>query len=137
MHADDEEKAETVRRYGPSDPGHISTVLCEVADDREAAVRRLRAAMPGWLDAGLAAHVPVDGRPRPNRDPVAYTEELCGIHPVGSADDCVAKLAESARRTGVEHVIMMIEGSGDRAEENIRRIGAEVLPRLTSRLPRR
>ncbi|QWF80406.1 LLM class flavin-dependent oxidoreductase [Amycolatopsis sp. CA-230715] len=131
LHAADDEKAETVRRYGPANPGHISTVLCEVADDREAVLRRLRAAMPGWLDAGLAAHVPVAGRSRPTRDPVAYTEKLCRIHPVGSADDCVAKLAESARRTGVEHVIMMVEGSGDRAEENIRRIGAEILPRLS------
>ncbi|WP_326945457.1 hypothetical protein OG439_38610 [Amycolatopsis sp. NBC_01307] len=33
----------------------------------------------------LAAHVTVDGRPGPARDPGEYTERLCAIHPVGDA----------------------------------------------------
>jgi hypothetical protein len=35
-------------------------------------------------------------------------------------------------RTGVRHLILMVEGGGDpsRTETNITRLGAEVLPRL-------
>jgi alkanesulfonate monooxygenase SsuD/methylene tetrahydromethanopterin reductase-like flavin-dependent oxidoreductase (luciferase family) len=139
MHIGDPEKAEMVCHYenaataagrDPAAVEHISAVLAHVAGDREQAVRELRAAMPGWLAAGLAAHVPVDGRPGPSRDPVAYTELLCSMHPVGSPEQCAARLRESAERTGIEHVIMMVEGAGEhrRTTANIRRLGALVLP---------
>jgi alkanesulfonate monooxygenase SsuD/methylene tetrahydromethanopterin reductase-like flavin-dependent oxidoreductase (luciferase family) len=141
MHIGDEEKAAMVRHYDeaaaaagrtPAAVEHISAVLAHVADDREQGLAELRAAMPGWLAAGLAAHTPVDGRPRPSRDPHAYTELLCSLHPVGSPDDCVERLLESARRTGIQHVIMMVEGAGSRERTlaNITRLGTQVLPRL-------
>jgi alkanesulfonate monooxygenase SsuD/methylene tetrahydromethanopterin reductase-like flavin-dependent oxidoreductase (luciferase family) len=141
MHIGDEEKAEMVRHYenvvaaaggDPSAVDHISAVLAYVADDRERALADLRAAMPGWLAAGLAAHTPVDGRPRPSRDPHAYTDLLCSLHPVGSPDECVQRLRASARRTGIDHVIMMVEGAGsrDRTLSNITRLGEQVVPRL-------
>jgi alkanesulfonate monooxygenase SsuD/methylene tetrahydromethanopterin reductase-like flavin-dependent oxidoreductase (luciferase family) len=141
MHIGDEEKAAMVRHYnqtaatcgrGPATAEHISAVLAYVADDRERALADLQAAMPEWLAAGLAAHTPVDGRPRPSRDPHAYTELLCSLHPVGSPDECVERLLDSARRTGIEHVIMMVEGAGGREQTlaNITRLGTQVLPRL-------
>jgi hypothetical protein len=39
-------------------------------------------------------------------------------------------MAETARRTGITHLLCMVEGSGDPAalQENIARLGAEVLP---------
>ena len=78
----------------------------------------------------LAGYVPVDGRPRQVRDPDGYAEFLCRIHPVGTASDCAAVMAETARRTGITHLLCMVEGSGDPAalQENIARLGAEVLP---------
>lgn len=141
MHIGDEEKAAMVHHYDraaaaaghdPAAVAHISAVLAHVADDREQALADLRAAMPGWLAAGLAAHTPVDDRPRPSRDPHAYTELLCSLHPVGSPEECVERLLASARRTGIEHVIMMVEGAGSRERTlaNITRLGAQVLPRL-------
>jgi alkanesulfonate monooxygenase SsuD/methylene tetrahydromethanopterin reductase-like flavin-dependent oxidoreductase (luciferase family) len=116
----------------PATAEHISAVLAYVADDREQALADLRAAMPGWLAAGLAAHTPVDGRPRPSRDAHAYTELLCSLHPVGSPEECVERLLTSARRTGIEHVIMMVEGAGNRERTlaNITRLGTQVLPLL-------
>ena len=44
-------------------------------------------------------------------------------------------MAETVRRTGIGHLICMVEGSGDPAaiRENIARLGAEVLPRLPGR----
>jgi alkanesulfonate monooxygenase SsuD/methylene tetrahydromethanopterin reductase-like flavin-dependent oxidoreductase (luciferase family) len=128
LHADDAEKAATVEAYGaPAE--HVSTVLCQVGEDAADVVRR---ALPGWLTDGLGAHVTVDGRPGPSRDPGEYTERLCAIHPVGDPAHCVATLETSLRRTGVAHVVMFVEASGtpEGTCENIARIGAEVLPAL-------
>jgi alkanesulfonate monooxygenase SsuD/methylene tetrahydromethanopterin reductase-like flavin-dependent oxidoreductase (luciferase family) len=141
MHIDDDEKAAMVRHYdrtaaaaghAPATAEHISTVLAYVADNRKQALEDLRAAMPGWLAAGLAAHTPVDGRPRPSRDPHAYTELLCSLHPVGSPEECAERLLAGARRTGIHHVIMMVEGAGshERTLANVTRLGAQVLPAL-------
>ncbi|MFI5611301.1 LLM class flavin-dependent oxidoreductase [Amycolatopsis sp. NPDC051903] len=131
LHAADDEKAATVEAYGGR-ADHVSTVLCQVGDSRAGAVATVRKSLPGWLSAGLAAHVPVDDRPGPARDPHEYTEHLCEIHPVGDPAHCVATLETSLRRTGVAHVIMFVEASGtpEGTVENIRRIGAEVLPAL-------
>jgi alkanesulfonate monooxygenase SsuD/methylene tetrahydromethanopterin reductase-like flavin-dependent oxidoreductase (luciferase family) len=116
----------------PSGVPHVSTVLAQVADSRDLAVAELRAAMPGWLADGLAGYQPIDGRPHPRRDPRQYTDLLCDLHPVGTPDECVARLRASSERTGIRHVIMMVEGAGSRAATlaNIARLGAGVLPRL-------
>ncbi|MFE0025928.1 LLM class flavin-dependent oxidoreductase [Amycolatopsis sp. NPDC059021] len=129
MQDGDDEKAETVAAYGRVDVGHVSTVVCQVGDDASDVVR---AALPGWLKDGLAAHVRFDGQPRKMRDPGEYTEHLCAIHPIGDAGYCVDRLRTSLRRTGVSHVIMFVEASGtpEGTYENIARIGAEVLPAL-------
>jgi hypothetical protein len=88
--------------------------------------------MPGWLKQGLDAHVTVDGRIRQMRDPLAYTELLCGLHPVGTPRLCADRLAATSERTGISRFALLVEGSGDLAatEENVRRLGAEVLPHL-------
>ena len=135
MHAGDEEKrglVEHYRRYGPAAPGHMAAGVAYVADSRAEARRVLRTAMPRWLGPGLAGYVPIDDRPRPRRDPQEYAALLCRIHPVGTADDCVTTLTATAERTGIEHFVLMLEGAGDPAmtRENVRRFGAEVLPRL-------
>ena len=141
MHIGDEEKAGLVAHYAktateaghdPNSVRHVSAVLAQVADDRKQALRQVREAMPGWLAAGLAAHLPIDGRSRPSRDPDAYTDLLCSLHPVGSPRECAERLRASARRTGIQHVIMMVEGAGtrERTLANIARLGAEVLPQL-------
>jgi alkanesulfonate monooxygenase SsuD/methylene tetrahydromethanopterin reductase-like flavin-dependent oxidoreductase (luciferase family) len=133
LHADDAEKAATVEAYG-SAAGHVSTVLCQVGAD---AADVVRAALPGWLKDGLGAHVTVDGRPGPARDPGEYTERLCAIHPVGDAGHCVRTLETSLRRTGVSHVLMLVEASGtpEGTYANIARIGTEVLPALRASSP--
>ena len=133
LHADDEEKAATVAAYG-APAAHISTVLCQVGTG---AADVVRSAVPGWLADGLGAHVTVDGRPGPARDPGEYTERLCAIHPVGTAEFCAERLRTSLRRTGVSHVLMLVEASGtpEGTYENIERIGAEVLPVVRASSP--
>jgi alkanesulfonate monooxygenase SsuD/methylene tetrahydromethanopterin reductase-like flavin-dependent oxidoreductase (luciferase family) len=144
MHVGDEEKAEMValwrqsaRAAGrPADEirgaAHVSAGVCQIADRRADAVEALVKAMPGWLKQGLDAHVTVDGRERRMRDPLAYTELLCGLHPVGTPRLCADRLAATSERTGISRFALLVEGSGDLAatEENVRRLGAEVLPHL-------
>ncbi|ROP50942.1 MULTISPECIES: LLM class flavin-dependent oxidoreductase [unclassified Streptomyces] len=144
MHVGDEEKAEMValwrrcaRAAGRSaeevaDAAHVSAGVCQLADRRTDAAETLLKAMPGWLRQGLGAHVTVDGRPRSMRDPHAYTELLCGLHPVGTPRLAADRLAATAERTGISRFALLVEGSGDLAatEENLRRLGAEVLPQL-------
>jgi alkanesulfonate monooxygenase SsuD/methylene tetrahydromethanopterin reductase-like flavin-dependent oxidoreductase (luciferase family) len=141
LHIDDHDKAHMVAHYAkaaraagrdPEAVEHTAAVLAHVADDREEARRELRAHLPGWLAAGLAAHVTVDGRPGPRRDPVAYAERLADLHPIGSPQQCIDRIHAGVERTGIRHLIMMVEGAGDRARtlDNIARLGREVLPHL-------
>ncbi|MEW2544986.1 LLM class flavin-dependent oxidoreductase [Streptomyces sp. NPDC047002] len=140
MHAGDEEKAEmvalwsaTARAAGHDPEGaHVSVGVAQLADDRAEAAETLMKAMPGWLRQGLGAHTTVDGRARTMRDPVAYTELLCSLHPVGPPRLAADRLAATAERTGISRFALLVEGSGDLAatEENVRRLGAEVLPQL-------
>lgn len=144
MHVGDEEKAEMValwRRHAraagrtPEEvhrAPHVSAGVAQIADRRLDAAETLQKAMPGWLKQGLDAHVTVDGRARSMRDPLAYTELLCGIHPVGTPQVCADRIAATSERTGITRFALLVEGSGDLAatEENVRRLGAEVLPQL-------
>ncbi|MCX4674218.1 LLM class flavin-dependent oxidoreductase [Streptomyces sp. NBC_01433] len=144
MHCGDEEKAgmvalwRTAARKAGHPPevvagaGHVSAGVAQIADDPADATETLVKAMPGWLRQGLDAHVTVDNRHRVMRDPVAYTELLCGLHPVGPARLAADRLAATAERTGISRFALLVEGSGDLAatEENVRRLGTEVLPLL-------
>lgn len=144
MHVGDDDKAEMValwRRHAratgraPEEIAaapHVSAGVVQIADRRTEAAETLQKAMPGWLKQGLEAHVTIDGRARAMRDPHAYTELLCGLHPVGTPQVCVDRLAATSERTGITRFALLVEGSGDLAttEENVRRLGAEVLPQL-------
>jgi alkanesulfonate monooxygenase SsuD/methylene tetrahydromethanopterin reductase-like flavin-dependent oxidoreductase (luciferase family) len=111
---------------------HVAAGVGFVADSTAQAVRELTRAMPSWLGPGLAGYVPVDGRTPPRRDISRYVELLCRIHPVGSPEHCMRTISRTAERTGLRHLILMVEGAGDhnRTLENITRFGAEVLPGL-------
>ncbi|MDG9684527.1 LLM class flavin-dependent oxidoreductase [Streptomyces sp. DH18] len=145
MHCGDEEKAEMVAlwRTAAREAGHapevvegaahVSAGVAQIEDGAGEATELLVKSMPGWLRQGLDAHVTVDGRRRVMRDPVAYTELLCGLHPVGPPRLAADRLAATAERTGITRFALLVEGSGDLAatEENVRRLGADVLPLLT------
>ncbi len=140
LHVGDDGKRDVITTYDAAATGpaaHVGAVLAQVAGTREEAHRTLRASLPRWLRDGLAGYVPVDGRARTPRDPEAYAELLCRIHPVGTAADCVETMAATASRTGLRHLVCLVEGAGDRARtlENIARLGAEVLPPLRARFP--
>ncbi|QNS04093.1 LLM class flavin-dependent oxidoreductase [Streptomyces xanthii] len=144
MHIGDEDKAEMVAlwRRCAREAGrdaeeiltapHVAAGVAQIGDTRREAVETLLKAMPGWLKQGLDAHVTVDGRARAMRDPHAYTELLCGLHPVGTPQLCADRLAATSERTGISRFALLVEGSGDLAatEENVRRLGAEVLVQL-------
>jgi hypothetical protein len=106
--------------------------VAHVADTRTEALAEVRTALPRWLGPGLAGYRRADGAPHASRDPHAYTELLCRLHPIGTPDDCVRTLTRSVGRTGVRHHLLLVETTGDAArnQENIARLGTEVLPRL-------
>ncbi|WP_097923760.1 MULTISPECIES: LLM class flavin-dependent oxidoreductase [Streptomyces] len=145
MHCGDEEKAEMVAlwRTAAREAGHppevvegaphVSAGVAQIEDGAGEATELLVKSMPGWLRQGLDAHVTVDSRHRVMRDPVAYTELLCGLHPVGPPRLAADRLAATAERTGITRFALLVEGSGDLAatEENVRRLGSDVLPLLT------
>ncbi|MGA4839579.1 LLM class flavin-dependent oxidoreductase [Streptomyces sp. G45] len=145
MHVGDEEKADMVALWArharaagraPEEvarAAHVSAGVAQIADRRTEAAEILRKAMPGWLRQGLEAHVTVDGRVRAMRDPLAYTDLLCRLHPVGPPKLCADRLAATAERTGITRFALLTEGSGDlpTTEDNIHRLGTEVLPHLT------
>ncbi|RFS81899.1 LLM class flavin-dependent oxidoreductase [Actinomadura spongiicola] len=132
MHVGPDEKAAAVARHGIHSAPHISTHVAQVADTREQAVATLMTGMPRWLGPGLEGYVAVDDRPRPSPDPVGYTRRMCDLHPVGSPDDCVESLVTTVERTGIRHLIMLVEAAGSRSAtlENIARLGADVLPKV-------
>ncbi|MER7127943.1 LLM class flavin-dependent oxidoreductase [Streptosporangium saharense] len=152
MHLDDEGRVGLLREYGDAhgvahgvahsgacggvcgdgEPGHVAAVVGHVGDSTREAVAEVRAAMPGWLGPGLAGYVPVDGRPTARRDVADYVDFLCRTHPVGSADLCVERIERTVARTGLSRLILMVEGAGSRERtlDTIRRLGAEVLPRV-------
>ncbi len=144
MHCGDEEKAGMVGlwrraalaaghpREAVEEAPHVSAGVVQVADTRQDAVETLLKAMPGWLQQGLSAHRTLDGSPRAMRDPRAYTELLCGLHPVGPPRLCADRLAATAEATGITRFALLAEGSGDLPTtlQNIARVGAEVLPEL-------
>jgi alkanesulfonate monooxygenase SsuD/methylene tetrahydromethanopterin reductase-like flavin-dependent oxidoreductase (luciferase family) len=142
MHMDDQEKAAMVAHYAtvardhghdPTRVEHAAAAVAYVADSVAEARASLRAAMPGWLEEGLAGYVSIAPGPQPRRDAHAYVERLLAIHPVGTPDDCAERLATTAMRTGIRHHLLMVEGAGSRRRtlENLARLGAEVLPQLT------
>jgi alkanesulfonate monooxygenase SsuD/methylene tetrahydromethanopterin reductase-like flavin-dependent oxidoreductase (luciferase family) len=144
MHAGDSEKREMVAHYaatrGERAPvPHMAAVLAYAASTRAEAQRRLRAELPRWLSQGLAGYVPVDDRPYTPRDPHQYADLLCRIHPAGTAGDCVRSLAATIEHTGIEHLILMVEGAGhpERTCANIARLGRDVLPPLRARFATR
>ncbi|MBD0744892.1 LLM class flavin-dependent oxidoreductase [Streptomyces sp. CBMA152] len=144
MHCGDEEKAEMVALWrshalasgvapdAVAAAPHVSAGVAQIADSQADAAETLLKSMPGWLKTGLDAHVTVDGRHRPMRDPIAYTELLCSLHPVGPPQLAADRIAATSEKTGVTRFAFLVEGAGDLAatEENVRRLGAEVVPLL-------
>jgi len=138
LHAGDDHKREMAACYssaappGRPRPGHIAAVVAYVADTREQARRVLRRELPRWLGPGLAGYQRADRQPHPVRDPQAYAELLSRIHPVGTAQQCARSMTATIERTGIRHLLCLVEGGGDRARtlENIARLGGEVLPEV-------
>jgi alkanesulfonate monooxygenase SsuD/methylene tetrahydromethanopterin reductase-like flavin-dependent oxidoreductase (luciferase family) len=145
LHSGDEEKAEMVALWRTtalacgSSPDevmaaqHVSAGVVQIADRTQDAVEILLKKLPGWLQRGLASYVTVDGRPRSMRDPLAYTELLCTLHPVGTPRLCADRLVATSERTGITRFALLVEGSGDMAETecNVTRVGSDVLPLLS------
>jgi alkanesulfonate monooxygenase SsuD/methylene tetrahydromethanopterin reductase-like flavin-dependent oxidoreductase (luciferase family) len=88
--------------------------------------------MRQWIRTGVGGYVSLSPDPRPRRDPEAYVEHLLALHPIGSPEECVAHLHNTAEATGIREVLLMVEGIGDpaRSRDTVLRLGTEVAPYL-------
>jgi alkanesulfonate monooxygenase SsuD/methylene tetrahydromethanopterin reductase-like flavin-dependent oxidoreductase (luciferase family) len=122
----------TEHGHNPDGVEHVGTAVCHIADSRAEAEDELRAAMPEWIRTGVGGYVSLSPVPRPPWDPEAYVEHLLAIHPIGTPDQCVGHLRATAEATGIRHVLLMVEGTGDppRTKDTVVRLGTEVAPRL-------
>lgn len=138
FHLDDAAKASQLARYGAiaerhgHDPMKIdhawATIGC-VGDSREQARREVRRTLVPWFKAIGQAQVYLQpGRvySEPN------LESMFEHHPIGTPDECVETLKTTMERTGLRHVLVMLEAPADRRRglENIERFSAEVLARV-------
>jgi alkanesulfonate monooxygenase SsuD/methylene tetrahydromethanopterin reductase-like flavin-dependent oxidoreductase (luciferase family) len=142
MHANDAEKTALLEHYHrlagtTRQVGHIAAALAYVADSQQQALNTMRTRLPRWLGPGLAGYRRADGTAHRPRDAHDYTELLCRLHPVGTPEHCRNMLAATSRHTGIDHVILLVEGTGERTRtlENITRLGTEVLPHLREHTP--
>ncbi|WP_433514042.1 LLM class flavin-dependent oxidoreductase [Nonomuraea sp. CA-143628] len=136
MHIDDRQKSSMIAMYashGGTPQAHMAAAVAHVANSTAEARNDLKESLPRWLTPGLAGYVPVDHREPPSRDISVYADFLTRVHPVGSPAHCVESILRTSEATGIQHLILMVEGMGDhqRTLENIRRLGAEVLPQVT------
>jgi alkanesulfonate monooxygenase SsuD/methylene tetrahydromethanopterin reductase-like flavin-dependent oxidoreductase (luciferase family) len=117
--------------HDPASVAHAAAHLCHLDDSEQQGRAALRQAMPGWL-AGTRDYVRIDGTAGAGRDPHEYLEDLLRIHPIGPPDLCARRLAETSRATGVRHLLLMVEGTGDpqRTHRTILGIGTDLLPAL-------
>lgn len=132
MHDDETAKAAMITRHGMPHLPHVSANLAYVADSRAAAETVLRASLPGWL-ARTREYTRLDGT-RPDRDLDTYLEHLLRISPIGTPTECVDRLNQVIAVSGAQRLLLMVEAAGepDLTRTNIERLGAEVLPRLTT-----
>ncbi|MDH2429039.1 LLM class flavin-dependent oxidoreductase [Sphaerisporangium sp. TRM90804] len=145
MHIGDADKAALVDAYArtalrhghdPAATPHMAAGVAHVADSTPEAVAAVKRSLPTWLEPGLAGYRRADARPHRPRDAHEYTDLLCRLHPIGSPAHCAETLRTTIARTGVRHLVLLPDTTGDPAatRENITRLGAEVLP-LVRRVP--
>jgi alkanesulfonate monooxygenase SsuD/methylene tetrahydromethanopterin reductase-like flavin-dependent oxidoreductase (luciferase family) len=146
MQAADEDKAAMLAHYAsvaartghdPNRVEHMAVAVCHIADTRAGAVGELRATMPTWIDQGVGQYISLRPSAEARRDAGAYVEHLLAIHPVGTPEYCAERLTTTVERTGIRHILLMVEGTGDlrRTVETIERVGSEVFPRLAQGAP--
>ena len=121
---------------------HVSAGLAHVADSDDEATALIRARLPSSLGPGLVGYrrADTDSLTAPA---TPTTTPNCGAASIPSAHIPSAQPSGAATgwpappATGIRNMIFMVEGCGDqdRTLENIRRLGAEVLPHLRSRGP--
>jgi alkanesulfonate monooxygenase SsuD/methylene tetrahydromethanopterin reductase-like flavin-dependent oxidoreductase (luciferase family) len=142
LHLDDDAKISLLARYNeiavqyghdPTRVDHVWAVVGYVADSQEDAQRVLRTTLPPWLTASAQAYVYLRPEDRPRENYVeAFLSMILPHHPIGTPEYCVERLATTMERTGLRHVMVVLEAPAERQRslENIERFSSEVLSKL-------
>jgi alkanesulfonate monooxygenase SsuD/methylene tetrahydromethanopterin reductase-like flavin-dependent oxidoreductase (luciferase family) len=121
----------TAHQHDPDAAEHATAHLAHVADTDAQARADIIEPLTRWL-ATTRQYVRIDGSAGPERDPHDYARQLIDLHAVGSAGRCIRRLAEAAAVSGCRRLMLAVEvcGHAGRTMDNIRRLGAEVLPHV-------
>ncbi|GAA0630784.1 LLM class flavin-dependent oxidoreductase [Kutzneria viridogrisea] len=132
--------AEEAARAGHAGPfQHAFATIAHVADTEEQAVAELIGPLRQFYGKAEQEYVLLRDRPGPQRGEdyfEKFFEFVLSTFPIGTPRTCAQRLEASVRASGVDRVLLMLEGSGrpDLAERTVRRFGAEVLPVVRSAL---
>jgi alkanesulfonate monooxygenase SsuD/methylene tetrahydromethanopterin reductase-like flavin-dependent oxidoreductase (luciferase family) len=140
FHFDNDAKASLLERYGeiaerhghdPAKIDHAWAMMGYIADNQEQARQELRRTLLPWYEASGKAYIylqPQQGHP----DLELPLESMFVHHPIGTPEDCLEKLTVTMERTGLRHVLVMLEAPAERQQtlENIERFATEVLAKL-------
>jgi alkanal monooxygenase alpha chain len=137
--------------HDPTAVEHVLACVAYVADSREQAHEAVLSDLKWWSEEGLNVGFQLEQlRHMPNYRFHYRTIEQAALrgewsadymvrrwldaNPVGAPDDCIERLDEMIRISGVHHVMLGVEGSGSRAMiiENIERLSTDVLVKVAA-----
>lgn len=130
---------------------HAISCVASVADSRDEATAGIRPGLEWWVQQGLRdsglAGASVDSYERYYDDiretseregsaAAGLVEDILRLNPIGSPDDCVTRITELHKLTGVTNYIFGFEGhpTAEATLLSMRRFATEVLPAVRSGL---
>ena len=92
----------------------------------------LRTILPPWLTASAQSYVYLRPEDKHRENVAVFLRMILQHHPIGMPSYCIERLATTMERTGLRHVMVMLEAPAgrQRSVEHIERFSTEVLARL-------
>jgi alkanesulfonate monooxygenase SsuD/methylene tetrahydromethanopterin reductase-like flavin-dependent oxidoreductase (luciferase family) len=143
LHLDDDAKLALLTRYNeiavqhghdPTKIKHIWAVVGYVADNQAEAQQVVSTTFPPWLKESAQAYQYLRSEDSHRENVEGFLAMILQHHPIGTPEYCIERLATTMARTGLQHVMVVLEAPADRQRslENIERFSTEVLAKLRS-----
>jgi alkanesulfonate monooxygenase SsuD/methylene tetrahydromethanopterin reductase-like flavin-dependent oxidoreductase (luciferase family) len=143
LHLDEDAKLSLLTRYNdvaerhghdPTKIDHAWAVVGYVADNRQEAQQLLQTTLQPWLTASLQSYIFLRPEDRHQESVETFLHLILQHHPIGTPEYCIEQLSTTMERTGLRHVMIMLEAPANRQRslENINRFAREVLAKLRS-----
>lgn len=134
--------------HDPDGVDHVVVCVGHVSESREQAKAEIFGFLEWWNDESSRIGFDTDDLKRlpsyryhlnrveqwvlEGKDTVSFVDEWLDRNPVGSPEDCIARLKDIVASIGVRHIALGLEAAGDPAitERNIRRFANEIFPMI-------